>query len=362
MRRYGFCDFLNNRINRLEKTYETDSVNGAVSHCRMIQLAYHDDLDAVVGKPASLEKLYQCLADQTNYKWALQLYEEFCQDTPLSWSISHGTPLKRGADRELFHIRYDAAVTPDRQIPGLCAQLESQYVWILDFAKELFGDLIDDGDYRYIPVVLSPDTPADKVFEVSERYYRQLAKKAEKGDVLSSTQERVLEERVIRTAVLGEFTWNPQPKITIYYNAAAHYPTFGEYISAMVNCLAHEYMHYLHYSRCLTYGMFYFFENDVLGEGMADFFGMLFSLRRGTGEDFHLAKTRYFMWYDLLDAGWPYAYAKCFYTVGRKDLPFSADLQEYYLHGSLQKLRKVLEDCPDLGKASARMKTGCPCP
>ena len=362
MRRYAFCDFLNSRINRLDKTYETDSVNGAVSHCRMMQLAFREDLDAVVGNSDRLERLYSELSSQVNYKWALQLYEAFFHIDPIVGQPFSDKPLTRDADRELCHIRYDGSVSPDKQIPGLCALLESEYVWILDFAKEIFGNLLEDEDYRYIPVELSPELPPDRIYPAREKYLRELEKKQEKGKPLTDAQKNILEEKGIRTKILGEFTWGRAPKITIYYNAAAENCTFGEYISAMVNCLAHEYMHYLHYRRCLSYGMFCFFDNDALSEGMADFFGALFSLRRKTAEDFQLVKKRYFMWNDLLDSGWPYAYAKCFYTVDRKDLPFSADLQEYRLHGSIQKLRKVLEDCPDLGRAYNRMKNGSSCP
>ena len=362
MRRYAFCDFLNSRINRLDKTYETDSVNGAVSHCRMMQLAFREDLDAVISDPDRLEHLYRSLSSQVNYKWALQLYEEFFHTAPLVCQPFSAKPLTRGADREIFHIRYDASVPPDEQIPGLCALLESEYVWVLDFAKEIFGNLLEDEDYRYIPVTLSPELPPDKLYPVGEKYLRELEKKLEKGEPLTDAQINVLETKSVRTRILGEFTWGKAPRITLYYNAALGCSTFGEYISAMVNCLAHEYMHYLHCRRCLSYGMFCFFDNDALSEGLADFFGLLFSLRRKTAEDFRLAKNRYFMWNDLLDSGWPYAYAKCFYTVGRKDLPFSADLGEYRLHGSMQKLRKVLEDCPDLGRAYNRMKNGSSCP
>lgn len=362
MRRYGFCDFLNSRINRLDKTYEADSVNGAVSHCRIMQLAFGDDLDAVISDSARLETLYNNPATQVNYKWALQLYEAYFQSYPINWQHSSSNPLTRGKDRALCHVHYDEAVPAHQQIPGLCVQLESAYVWILDFAKALFDTLLEDSDYRYIPVVLSLDIPADRKFPVSEKYYRELVKRQEKCERLTDVQKNILEERVIRTPILGEFTCNPEPKITLYYNAAAGCADYAQYISTMVNCLAHEYMHYLHYSRCLSYGMFYFFDNDALSEAMADFFGVLFSLSRKNGEDFHFAKERYFLWNDLLDAGWPYAYAKCFYTAGRKDLPFSVDIEEYYRHGSPQKLRKVLEDCPDLGRAYNRLKNGCACP
>ena len=361
MRRYAFCDFLNSRINRLDKTYETDSVNGAVSHCRMMQLAFQEDLDTVICAPDRLEKLYHSLSTQINYKWALQLYEEFFRNDPIACETSDPAPLTRGADREIFHIRYDASVPSEAQIPGLCAHLESAYVWLLDFAKEIFGNLLEDEDYRYIPVVLSPECPPDKIYPVREKHLRELEKKLEKGETLTDSQRNILEEKGVRTPILGEFFWEKVPRITIYFNAAADCATFGEYISIMTNCLAHEYMHYLHSRRCLSYGMFCFFDNDALSESMADFFGMLYSLRRKTTEDFRLAQKRYFLWNDLLDAGWPYGYAKCFFTVDRKDLPFCADLQEYYRHGSIQKLQKVLEDCPDLSSAYSRMRSGCPC-
>ena len=92
-------------------------------------------------------------------------------------------------------------------------------------------------------------------------------------------------------------------------------------ISGAKNCLAHEYMHFLHYYYAAKHGIANPFKKKELSEAIADCFAVLYSDQTGCAEDRFVAKDTYRTWKELLGSGWPYANAiYCFPTPRKKNL------------------------------------------
>ena len=72
---------------------------------------------------------------------------------------------------------------------------------------------------------------------------------------------------------------------------------------------------------------------------MADFFGVLYSIKSGGKFDLEVAERRYGLWKLLSGSGWPYAYA--LYFMKKRINKFSPIFAEYDRKGCITKLIEV---------------------
>ncbi len=253
--------------------------------------------------------------EKSNELAALNRLEEFiCRNQ------GHRRWSHYGKDDPADAIRYEAGVMPSEQVPKLCETLEEEYSRILHFAKGLFGDLMDPKEWIPIPVILKKGIPDPILFDAEEAYLEKLRCWREERELTEAEQE-ILRTGKIPFVPLAFFRAGPNPHIEIYYQSVVWEDSFAGYMARMVNCLAHEYMHYLHYTYATSHGNPRPFRNKNLNEGMADFFGVMYSLYRGGDADRDVAVMRYVGWTQMLGSGLPYANALHFYkTVGTERL------------------------------------------
>ena len=212
--------------------------------------------------------------------------------------------------------------------------LESEYPKILQFARNVF-----DVDYGYIPVYLSKKKPSSK-YKLTKRFLEELNERRQEQREMRDKERRliddILENGCYKFDIVATFFPGEKPYVEIYYK---NLPT--EYrLEAAMNYLAHEYMHFMEYAYCVE-NFARAFEDVRDSEALADFFGALYSINRGSSYDLSVAKDRYTLWNVLQGSGWPYAYALYFYTVKGKKMKFSSNFVDYTNHGSINKLIEV---------------------
>ena len=258
---------------------------------------------------------------------------------------------EQGPDQETDHITYKKTVTPDQQIPGLCDFLEQEYECILGFARGIVGNWIDTLHPRRIPVELSKDCPAEIYLNTDEYVTRKINElvKQNKKITVKETKKILRHE----TPILGLFFEVPYPHIEIYYRQIES-SCWEEYKAKIAQVLAHEYMHYLEFARCREHSVDPFFDKR-LSEGMADFFGVLYSIKRAKAYDPEIAEKRYDAWVEHFGGNWPYANALYFYKAGKKKMGFSTVFADYVSFGCTQKLMGVFNIIHDSFTAYDRM-------
>lgn len=194
--------------------------------------------------------------------------------------------------------------------------LELEYPRILQYASKILTPFVNGNELPFIPVYLSQETPMHE-YPASRSYINKLKKRVEEGKELTDEQWRILETKKIRNAVLGRFFSGVEPYIEIYYRYLSSKKDV-ERIAEAKNCLAHEYMHFLHCKYATQHGVANPFENKKLSEALADSFGVLYSYQTGVCEDDLAAQTTYMRWNELKGSGWPYAYAIYCFPKRRK--------------------------------------------
>ena len=218
--------------------------------------------------------------------------------------------------------------------------LEVEYPKILQFVEDVFS-----GRKGYIPVYLSKEAPSAKVYKLSKKFMDELRNKLQEQRNISDSERsliyEILERKGYITNIIAQFFPGEKPYIEIYYK---NLPTYNSLESA-INILAHEYMHFLEYEYCFNNGC-EAFADDRVSEALADFFGVLYSIKRGGKFDLEVAWNRYVAWKVLDGSGWPYAYALYFYQVKGKKMNFSSTILDYEKFGCVDKFREVFKATP----------------
>lgn len=198
----------------------------------------------------------------------------------------------------LYHVARAEDVPLTEDVVLICKTLEEEYASVIHFVKSLPLQV----ECKYIPIIISN---------------KELMQDSPDGG----------------EKILGAFFASNKPYIEIYYrNADSRNP------AEIKKCLAHEYLHYLHY---VYAGEKYEETSKELKEGLADFFGVLYSIYRGQKDDIKVAQNRYNRWIKNFGTYWAYANALYFYEVHGKKMKFSSDYKKYEIHGSIGKFIQV---------------------
>ena len=268
-------------------------------YCKTIEKAFGGmDMDEIVSSHQNISnvrcKLNLILSDTKNYMSALNRYLEFVVSTATSSVLSSSMNIVSPQ----YHVSRAEGVELNETVEFVCEVLDREYASIIQFAKGLqIGS-----DFSAIPIIISDETPKDEAPDgVTNR--------------------------------LGAFFPSSKPYIEIYYR---NFESKNE--AAVRNCLAHEYLHYLHYSFAGTeYGN----ASKALKEGLADFYCVLYSIYCHKKGDLQIAKKRYNGWKKHFDTFWPYANALYFYRVHGDEMTYSSDYDEYVRHGSVGKFVQI---------------------
>ena len=259
------------------------------------------------------------------YRQAVRLFVGFLKET-LTMKIE-GKPL----------VQYCLDVPVDEKDEALRKALEDEYPKILQFAQDILG-----AEHSYIPVYLSKKTE-DSCYDASKSFLKKLEKKLREGKRLNDLEAMIFQTKQIRFPILGRFINGDTPYIEIYYR---NLPSGLKRIPSAFNCLAHEYMHFLHFAYARTSWRATAFHNKRVKEALADFFAVLYSIHRAGKYDVEVANDRYNTWKNLEGSGWPYAYALYFYQVKGDKMQFSSSILDYEKFGCVDKFRDVFKVTP----------------
>lgn len=270
-------------------------------YCTTIETAFGGkDIDAIISSHKNITNVRNKLQSITTSKGSINCYITALNHY-LKFILSYSKPsiVSRAISySSQYHVARAEGVPLSADVSFICETLEQEYSRIVRFAEKLFPQL----ELKYIPIIISNEEP--------------MQDSPDGGDKL-----------------LGAFFASDKPYIEIYYlNGNPHNA------AAFRKCLAHEYMHYLHY---VIAGNKFDEASRKLKEGLADFFGVLYSIQRGTKEDLKVAKARYDRWVKYFDTYWPYASALNFYKVHGKEMNFSSDYAKYKSHGCIDKFIQV---------------------
>jgi hypothetical protein len=246
-------------------------------------------------------------------------------------------------------IKYKDGVDKSVHVAGLCIDLKKEYIKLVGFAKLIFGKLFDQKVYSYIPVILNPGRPFT-YYEASEEYLEKLSRRREERQGLTEEEYKILNSKAITSPLWGMFYDGAEPKIEIFYcNIKAN--TREDYLAKIRNCIAHEYMHYLHYCYCSAIGKYDTYKNENIREGIAEFFAMLFTLYSNNDSDLRFAEKRYLGWVKMFNSGWPYASALCMYKANGKWNHYTDQVFDFSDNGCIEKLLNVLKSSTNLATA-----------
>ena len=256
------------------------------------------------------------------------------------------TPPKQGLDENRQLVYYHENVPEEQRVEGLCYQLECEYrELIYRFARNAFEDCFEESFPEFIPVVLCKECPS-KIYINSDEYVaKKINQLIKQGKLVASDDIAKILRFNMRIA--GEFIADDVPYIKIYFNQFDA-KSADEYISMIINVLAHEFAHYLEYEYCkLNHAKHY--QDARVSEAIADFYGGLYSRYRSEQVkhtfDLQVVEKRYNKWKEREGSGWPYAYALHFLNA-----PYKSKFSEYSdaeIDTACDKLREVFESTPN---------------
>ena len=197
-----------------------------------------------------------------------------------------------------YHVSRAEDVPLTTDVAFICETLEQEYDGVVRFAEKL----LPQAEFKYIPIIISNQEPMHDSPDGGEK-------------------------------ILGAFFASEKPHIEIYYRNADPHDA-----AAFRKCLAHEYMHYMHY---VYADKEYDNAKKELKEALSDFFGVLYSIHRRQKDDLRVAKARYNSWKRNFGTYWPYANALYFYQVHGKEMKFSSDYKQYEDYGCIGKFIQV---------------------
>ena len=221
--------------------------------------------------------------------------------------------------------------------------LEIEYVKIIEFSKDILSNI--QIDFDAIPVYISEKQPTKTYYKSPEFLLSETKKHCSKCERERCTppccyvSEVLWKYETITDNIGGEFYGGAEPHIVLYYKNFNN-PSVNnkQFLAAIAKTLAHEYMHYLHYA--LTKEKFSD-AKDELTEAIADFFGVLYSIKCDGIYNLAVAKERYNLWQKHFGSDWPYAYALYFLKVHDKQMPYSDDYTEYERFGCIGKFLQI---------------------
>lgn len=360
-REKGFTDFLS-------KNYP-NCVGGYKSYCHTIERTYGKDMDDVVAivkdDADALVRYFEkmtTLKGLSNYKRGYRVYKEFYDmlSIPSSWVPAVAAC---GGDAETAHVKYESSVFPSQRPAGLCQFIEDTYPDVIAYAENLLGNVPLKGVCP-IPVFLSKERPqetylpdvdelAKKICEECEYFCEGCngrdprnchnCRECDMRDRYGTIREILCANEPITSDIAGRFFAAPEPHIVLYFN---HFDTATFWESA-ANVLAHEYLHYLHYSYAHSATNPYN-KPEVLCEALADFFCVQYSLHRG---DMDIAQRRYEQWQERQNTTWPYWWALRFLPQ-----PYRRHITDYTEHDWIQKYFWVFKESTDSDRAFQLLK------
>ena len=285
---------------------------------------------------------------------ALRRYEEFVKEIP-----EPDDYIRIGM--HFYKLRDDLHIDID---DDLIFHLEDEYECIEGFGAREISKKHCGKHIEKIPVIFRPEIKK-KTHTVNDEDIAKMICELFREKRCNVREEEVLEilkkKKTITDTVLGEFVSFPTPHIILYYNAIGG-KTFKEKLAAFAMTLAHEYMHYMEYSYCISKGVD-FYKNKKLSEAIADFFAVVYllsSLCTGYSvaekEKENIIEKRYNTWVKRLSYCWPYSYALYFLKIYGKAMRFSMNFSDYQAYGCLEKLSDVFENSYDAAHAFEILK------
>ena len=269
------------------------------------------------------------------------------------------TPPKRGNDSSEEYsrlVKYNTNVSGVEKVEDLCGRIESEYrELVYHFARDVFDDYFKQDFPPFIKVLLCQECPS-KIYLNSDAYVtKKVNELIKRGKMVSPTDVSKILRFNMRIA--GEFISGDVPHIKIYFNQFEAKST-EEYVSLVMNVLAHEFAHYLEFEYCKRYKVPHY-QDERVSEAIADFFGLLFSCFRSeliiTSFDLDVVDKRYNGWLAREGSGWPYAYALHFLRA-----PYKSKFSEYSvaeIGAAREKLRIVFQTTPDVNVAFYKLTT-----
>lgn len=239
----------------------------------------------------------------STYRQTLKLFIDFLKDIHyIPPVLTKPTSAKFiGNFDKSYNVARAKGVSLTTEVEFVCRILENEYASIIKFAE----DLLVQGNFDSIPIIVSDEIPPKQESPFGEE------------------------------KVLGKFFESAKPYIEIYYR------NFDANDAASIrNCLAHEYLHYLHY----VFAEEEFDDSKTekgLKEGLADFFGFLYSIHRHGKDDLNVAKKRYDSWEKYFLTFWPYANALYFMRINGKEIKYSENYNNYIKKNCVGKFVQV---------------------
>lgn len=279
-----------------------------IGYCKTIEQAFGGkDMDKIIASHQNISKVRAKLSAITTSKKSIDNYMAGL-NRYLEFSVSARTLSSSSIVVSQYHVARAEGVALTEDVVRVARVLEQEYAKIVEFAKIL----LIQGDFKYIPIIISDEMPYQDGPEAEE-------------------------------PILGAFFPSSKPHIEIYYRHADSHNA-----AAFRKCLAHEYLHYLHY----VYAGTAFSKADrKLKEALADFFGVLYSIYRHQKSDLAVAKARYQLWKKRFGGWWPYACALHFYRISGVEMKYSSDYTQYVSYGCVGKFVQIFFDTKNPDRA-----------
>lgn len=280
-------------------------------YCDKIEQAFNGkDMDEIIVSHQNISKVRTQLKVITksegtiaNYMVALNHYLKF------AFSANQVVVKSSAVPKEL--VAYEKSVPSSDQISGLIEYIEIEYEKTRKFAQDSLGHIYQD--FSSIPVYLSKECPEKNYYYDNEfllAKMRELCSKCERGyckPPYCNIAEVLGRYKSFTSSISGRFYGGQDPYIVLYFMNFDN-PSMDNklFLAEIANALAHEYMHFLHYTYA---GKQYTYATKELKEAIADFFGVLYS--RHCGRIYHkqVAENRFQAWKMREGSNWPYSYA-----------------------------------------------------
>ena len=297
----------------LQKNGSPSKVKNYPTHCRAVEKSFGDvDMDDIIVDYKKILTVKDRLLSGGYSAGYMSGFNEY-----LKFAFSATKPLALPVVTSHSVSRYHVSRTEDvpltTDVAFVCETLEEEYENVVRFVEKL----LPQEDCKFIPIIISNKDPMQDSPDGGEK-------------------------------ILGAFLVSEKPYIEIYYRNADPYDA-----AAFRKCLAHEYMHYLHYVHA---DKEYNNAKKELKEALADFFGVLYSIHRGQKDDLRVAKAQYNRWKKNFGTYWPYANALYFYQVHGKEMKFSSDYKQYEDYGCIGKFIEVFGNASYPDNAYKAMK------
>ena len=291
------------------------------SYCNRIEDAFKGkDMDEIIITHQNISKVRTQLHTITtnegsidNYMVALNHYLKFAFSANKVVIRSSATP------KDL--VAYEKSVPSSDQISGLIEYIEKEYENIRKFAQDCLGHICQD--FFGIPVYLSKERPKETYYYNNDFLLEQMKERCSKckrsycEPPYCNIAEVLGRYKPFTSSISGRFYGGKEPYIVLYFMNFDN-PSMDNklFLAEIAKTLAHEYMHFLHYTYADNQ---YTYTTKELKEAIADFFGVLYSRHCGIYHK-QVAENRFQAWKMREGSNWPYAYALYFFSQLYKDL------------------------------------------